>query len=385
MFKMLRPVGNKIYFCHQALSQDLFAPFRTQYYQSGTAALSATLIAAQQASPKIKTPKVLLPAYGCPDLISAAIYANIEPVLINLEPDSPWMELDTLKQKIKTDSSIIAIIAVNFLGIPERTKEISNLIDDYNIALIEDSAQDFPTSIDNFLPYSDFIISSFGRGKPLSLLGGGIVLTKDDVLYNYLPATKRTKPTLMEKLKYRLKVTIYNMLIKPFFYYLLHFLPIKLGETIYKPLTSIKACPEYILELIAHNYSNYCNRKTPNIFYTQMLSRINSNQVIDLPLTCNINMDKPLLRYPILVKNYETHKNLTQSLENAGLGMSIMYKAPLPNIAGITESMFKEKTDVTNASTLASQLLTLPTHNDVSTKNLKHIEYIFNTVLKNEY
>ncbi|HFD32355.1 MAG TPA: DegT/DnrJ/EryC1/StrS aminotransferase family protein [Gammaproteobacteria bacterium] len=383
MFKMLRPVGNKIHYSSQPLPKKFFSPFRSHYYQSGTAALSATLLAAQQANDKaISVKKVLLPAYTCPDLISAARYANVEPVLIDFEPDLPWMNLEIIEEKIKTDNAVIAIIAVNFLGIPERIEQILKLIEGYNITLIEDSAQDFPAAIENFQPHSDFIVSSFGRGKPLGLLGGGIVLTGKKDLSDYLPKTLSTKPAFTENLKYWLKVNIYNTLIKPFTYYLVnHFTTLKLGKTVYKPLTVINSCPEYVIKQIVHNYSHYCTQQTPNLFYTKMLRRLNSSEIIDLPYICRVNMNKQLLRYPLLIKNPVLHKKLIHALTKSDLGISVMYKAPLPDIEGITDDMFKEKTDITNARYFASRLLTLPTHTDVSQKDLNRIEEIFNTVV----
>jgi len=383
MMRALRPVGNKIYYKPEQLKQDFFSPFLSQYYQSGTAALSATLIAVRKNTPNIKHPKVLLPAYTCPDVISAALYANVEAILIDFEQNSPWMSLEAIKQQVETNPSIIAIVGINFLGIHERLQALSNLIKNKNIILIEDSAQDFPCKPNGFSEYCDFIISSFGKGKPLGLLGGGIVLTKNTELQKQLP--QKCLPiidktiTSSNRLKYRLKLQLYNIIINPFFYYIFSSLPfIKLGETIFKKLEGIKPCPSYILDLVGYNYQKYRKRKSINLFYKNMLAKLNSDKIIDLTTTCDFNANKPLLRYPILITDNVMYKKLIQRLDNANLGASIMYKTTLPNIEGITHTMFENKCDdFKNAELFASQLITLPTHDDVSISDLEKIEHIF--------
>jgi len=383
MLQTLRPVGNKIYNKPRPFRSEIFSPYFTQYYQSGTAALSAALIVAKKRAPKIEHPRILIPAYTCPDVISAALYANVEPVLIDLEPESPWMSLTNIKNELESDSTIIAVVAINFLGIPERINELSKLTKLKNIVLIEDSAQDFPSEINDFSSESDLIISSFGKGKPIGLLGGGVVLTKNTTFKNLLPTTPNRDALFIERLKYKIKVSLYNIIITPFFYFLLsHFPLIKLGRTIFKPLKELTACPQYILNLIEYNFLVYSRNKTVIMPYKDMLARLNSDKIIDLPTTCNVSMDKSLLRYPILVNDAKTYKELKISLEKAGLGVSIMYKNILPKISGITDSMYKKNaSELKNANHFAAQLITLPTHQAVSNKTLKKITDIFNSVI----
>ena len=121
-----------------------------------------------------------MPAYACPDLVSAAKYAGVKPVLVDFEHDRPWMSVDEIKGVVS--EKVIAIVAVNFLGIPERMQAIRGVADEYDALVIEDSAQAFPVSPDTNFWKGDIVIVSFGRGKPVSLLGGGALLLRLDQL-----------------------------------------------------------------------------------------------------------------------------------------------------------------------------------------------------------
>jgi dTDP-4-amino-4,6-dideoxygalactose transaminase len=184
-------------------------------------------------------------------------------------------------------------------------------------------------------------------------------------------------------LKYKIKVSLYNIIISPFFYYLFNLLPfIKLGETIFKPLLEIKACPQYILERITYNYKKYCTRFSVTQQYNKIFTELNSKDIIDLPSVTET--DKHLLRYPILVTNSLLYKNLIRALDKNGLGSSLMYKDILPNITGISDSMFQDvNNDFNNAQKFASQLITLPTHEAVTNKVIHKISELFKSTIHN--
>ena len=54
------------------------------------------------------------------------------------------------------------------------------LADAAGAVLIEDSAQAFPRDGGGDFWQGDLVVLSFGRGKPVSLLGGGAVLYRDE-------------------------------------------------------------------------------------------------------------------------------------------------------------------------------------------------------------
>ena len=125
MFYQLPPVGNPILLSgrnkDESVVESALLPYQPRFFDSGTSALAAAILCAVGLK-KVREPEVLLPAYGCPDLVSAVLYAGAKPVLVDLEVDRPWMDLDSLERKITANT--VAIIGVALLGIQDRMEQL---------------------------------------------------------------------------------------------------------------------------------------------------------------------------------------------------------------------------------------------------------------------
>ncbi|MEJ2452246.1 MAG: DegT/DnrJ/EryC1/StrS family aminotransferase, partial [Gammaproteobacteria bacterium] len=254
----LRPVGNAILSRKAPLDHAHFANLDIQFYQSGTAALAAGLIATRSLHKNVtNTPEVILPAYACPDLISACIFAGVTPVLVDFEPDSCWMSLAQVENVVTQNT--IGIIAVRFLGIAERMEQLQNICDRHGLSLIEDSAQGFPASHPESYWQGDLAILSFGRGKPVNLLGGGAILIRNSLLKKHIPGLKPGAETSQTgKLKYWSKIHAFNLLIRPLIYGIATQLPgLHIGETAYKTLAGLNTIQAQTLAYMNANITQY--------------------------------------------------------------------------------------------------------------------------------
>ncbi len=377
MFYQLPPVGNPIKLSSvdnpEPLLESLFSPYQARYFASGTAALAAAITAAIRLK-DVDSPEVILPAYGCPDLVSAAVFAGAKPVLVDLEPDRPWMDLQQLSEHISNNT--VAIIAASLFGIPERMASLRPIAEQAGAVLIEDSAQAFPGSEESDIWSGDLVVLSFGRGKPVSLLGGGAVLFRDTRLANLLPTgaersvSSKRKPGLS-----RLQVTLYNLMISPRLYWLPQNLPfLHLGETRYHPLPGIDAMDQKRLALLPENIAAYqADGTQAQQALAQMLVDIGSvaSEVADLPKLCQVSIKRRLLRYPLLVE-VAIRNRLYQQLQRHGLGASLMYPAALPAISGL-ETFLGEQGPFPVAEAFAARILTLPTHGHVRLEDIAKI------------
>jgi len=381
MFYQLPPVGNPVRLSHtdtpEVLFQILDNNYQAHYFASGTAALAAAITAAIRLK-AVDKPEVILPAYGCPDLISAAVFAGAKPVLIDIEANRPWMDPGQLATKISRNT--VAIIAVNLFGISERLEQLRPFAEQAGALLIEDSAQAFPGDAEQDIWQGDLVVLSFGRGKPVSLLGGGAVLSRKGLAAgNLLPETATTADTgIWGQISFRLKAMLYNRMINPRLYWLPQALPfLHLGETRYHALTSIDAMSRAQLSILVANLKTYRNDKIPaqnNLM--AMLKTINLENcgITDLPRACKIPKNRRLLRYPLLMES-ELRDSLYTQLRGAGLGPSQMYPAALPEIPGL-ESLLSDQGAFPGATSFAKQLLTLPTHQQVRQTDIDKIRQI---------
>lgn len=377
MFYCLPPAGNTVQWSSASASEEtvraVFSPYSPFYYQSGTAALAAALLVAKASKP-VLNPEVIFPAYGCPDLISAAVYAGLQPVLVDFEADRPWLAIDNLQSQVNQNT--VAIVAVNLLGISERFDELRPVADRVGALLIEDSAQAFPGKHESSCIWKgDLVVLSFGRGKPVSLLGGGAVLVKDRALEQQLAAIETTRYEKVTVSGFRLKTALYNALLNPRLYWLPASLPfLHLGETRYHPLHAVSAIDQPGLGILAANVEAYQSRELIAQQQIGAIVGVHSEYCIDLPARCATSPARPLLRYPVLVKR--RRDRVLAGLHKRGLGGSSMYQTVLPSIEGL-DQILNCSLQYPNAAGFAVNFMTLPTHDRVTEKDLGMIGEVF--------
>lgn len=380
MFRELRPVGEAISIRIGGRTSEnelhRYIPGPLIFYQSGTAALAAALLACKAAR-QVNHPEVLLPAYACPDLLSAVDYAGMHPVLVDFEENRPWMSIPDLAAKISERT--LAVIAVNFLGIPERLSAIRRVIREKHVFLIEDRAQSLPENSEE-APAGDLVVLSFGKGKPVALLHGGALMIKRRELGRYVvrPAPDGGGGGVHVIGQY-LKMVVYNFLIHPRCYWALKYFPmLRLGETRYKPLASIESMRSACMAMLEKNVINYYERKAMAARIHEMLVSFDRHGIIDLPAACG-SIDKRMLRYPLLLPSQIERNVCLRSLKAKGLGASIMYPGVLPAIKGVNLADTGE--DYPKAGVFAARLLTLPLHSDVTPGAVNRIAAIFEQCL----
>ena len=369
----LPPAGNPIALRREGVL-PAFAGYRPVWLNCGTAALALALQLARLRRPELAQPEVVLPGYACPDLVAAALFAGVKPVLADIGRDDPGYDLAALAAVL--GSNTIAVVAVNFLGIRERLDAIRTLLTERTDALlIEDDAQWFPEPLMQPPLAGDLVCISFGRGKPVSLLGGGALLVSDAL------APLLTAPRDMPgQSGYQLavKTLAYNQLLRPQFYQLLSRNPwLGLGQTRFKPLAAIHAMDPVRLALLPANIRKHVeDAGDVQRQLCALLARCDG--VRDLAAAAGERCGR-LLRYPVLCENEVARDRLWQRLRQAGLGATAMYQRALPFIEGVAGRLAASPA-LPGAEAFAGRLLTLPVHAGVHRRHLRRLI----TVLRSE-
>lgn len=370
MFYQLPPAGNSIVVSSGGLSrgdiEQIWPPFTVRWYGSGTSALAAAVSAAV-AKRAVQTPEVLVPAYGCPDVVSAVLFAGARPVLIDLVPRRPWLDLEAIERRISRDT--VAIIAINFLGIQERVERLQTLAAAAGAVLIEDCAQAFPFESEEVAALrGDLVVLSFGRGKPVSLLGGGAVLSRVTELSRLLPEVSGRVSGFGARAHFRLRAIAYNLFRQPRIYWLLTSLPfLGLGTTVFKPHTEIEPAPISIDSLGANVKRYQCASDTQRRLRDALRPLVHEN-LVDLAEACGNRDHARLLRYPLLL-DAAVCARVDAAMRRVGLGSSRLYQRAMPELPGIPDSV-RQQGDFPNARRFAESLLTLPTHSHVKQRDI---------------
>lgn len=354
------PAGNPVVLRSSSFDvAGLFPNHQLVWLQSGTAALAWCLRQHHRQHPEVSQPEVLIPAYGCPDLIAAADYAGYNPRLVDLAEGSSDFDSEALIAAVNENT--LAVLAVNFLGVAPDVGAIRSMLPERSaVSIIEDNAQWFPQPGRPVTTEADYVTFSFGRGKAIGLLGGGLVACREQ------PSEKAVEEPGVDRL-WPVKVRLYNALLHPALYGLVSRLPgLSLGQTQYHALTELAGMDPQQQAVLAANIERYNQFDTwREACFDVVCAHWPHVTVPGLTPQGEPAANRGrLLRYPLLLADREQRDAVLASLCEAGLGATAMYRHTLPDIAGL-EGRF-DRSAVPNARQFADRLLTLPLHAGVT-------------------
>ena len=356
--------------------ESIFGNRKITLYASGTAALAQAMANCASRS-SAKNPEIIIPAYGCPDLVAASVHASVSPRLVDVAPSHWSYDLGSLQDSLSPNTA--AIVAVNLLGLGDSCDELIRLCNDGRIPLIQDSAQHLPREPIDWL--GDYIVLSFGRGKPLNLLHGGALvspLAEKDL--PPLPSANYT--TRGRLLSTRAAAVAFNVLTRPLVYGPLSTLPgTGLGDVTYRPLARSGLLPERAWHQVGPAYELY--RQRPSYrrdIWKAAIEEWSGLGVVALASPVSPFPAEPL-RLALLAPDRTARDIIVDKLNRAGLGASRFYGTDLTHIAEIPE-MVKRQGPFPNASRLADCLFTLPTHSLVDASTVRTTSNLIVTSLQ---
>lgn len=344
------------------------------FFRSGTEALGYVLDQALR-SLRAGQNNVLVPAYGCPDIVAAVLYAGAHPVLVDILPDKWGYDFEDLDRKLRRSGGVV--VAVDLFGLGAQYNEISVLANKYGIEVVLDSAQ-FVAPNGQFFDNARQIVWSFGRGKPVNLLGGGALLSKIDCWDEKLSMFKG-ESGIGRRYLGKWSGKLHNRIVRSRSYSVVSRFPLfGVGRTVYSSCKDAVILPgDFVCRLapaLEVRKSAVDNRVAMHLW-----ELINGFATKGL---CTQLLDKregdlnKLLRFPFLARDKEERNILVKSLNHCGLGASIMYGASLPEVANMP-LVAKRQGQFSGADLFAQRLLTLPIHELVTENHLDKIEEIF--------
>jgi dTDP-4-amino-4,6-dideoxygalactose transaminase len=129
-----------------------------------------------------KGDEILIPSYTASSVPMTVIYAGLKPVFVDVDQETFNINPNLIESEINRKTK--AVIATHIHGLPCNIETISKICNKHNLILIEDCAHGLDAEykgkkVGTFGKVSFF---SFGPGKHLSTLGGGMIVSNDDEL-----------------------------------------------------------------------------------------------------------------------------------------------------------------------------------------------------------
>ena len=319
------------------------------FVDSGTSALQLAIRAACKRLER--NDSIWIPAYSCPDILSAAFAAKARAVLYDVDTDSPFIAADQ-----RPPEGLAAAVAAHFVGLPHPPERIQSYIAGSDAVLIEDSAQRFPMPDDTL--YGDAVVLSFGRGKPLSLMEGGCLLVGGRLLPHVSELLKgacRWRPTLSGPAR-RL---FHDLALQPAVFGLVRKLPgLSLGQVAYKAASPPQIADPRLAQLASLAAIAYqsevnwlANQHATEAFVARRFPKLRLlNEIGRVP-------NSRLSRIPCIAEDAAAAAQMCDEALNMGVGATRMYCKALPAIRGVPPGIPGQWR---HAASLAERLVTFP-------------------------
>jgi perosamine synthetase len=340
---------------------------------SGKAALALILKALSSMAPDKN--EVLIPAYTCFSVPSAIINAGLRISLCDV--DTSTLDFDYQKLSDLNTDKTLCIVPGHLFGIPSDMEKVRQFAKERNIFVVEDAAQAMGGMCQNHLlgTIGDAGFFSLGRGKNITCMSGGIIVTGRDDIANEIRKVYASlkRPDSMENILELIKAFLMSVFIRPSFYWFPAGLPfLALGETVFDPNFPVRKLAGMKAGLMRNwrerlEKSNGVRRENADFF-----CRATALNHFRKP-------DTPFLRLPLLAENEKVRDNIYSCLNRKGLGASLMYPSPINHISELKD--YFTCPSYPSAEQISSRLLTIPTHELLSCSDRQAIMEILTRIL----
>lgn len=341
---------------------------------SGKAALTLILQALKEMFPD--RDEVLIPAFTCYSVPSAVVRAGLKIRLCDLDPETFDYDYERLSDILSTGRDrLLCVVPVHLFGIPADIDRLRSTIDDDAVIIVEDAAQAMggENKGRKFGTQGDVGFFSLGRGKALSTVEGGIILTKRQDIAAYIGRAMKGIPCYgaLEIFGLFIYALALMILMRPTLFWIPKSIPfLRLGETIYDPHFKMRKMSSFQAGLARgweKKLQQLSNRRMENVRdFQDRLKMISpkSSWADQRFFPC-------LIRFPLRIESVHTREAILKMSERMGFGIARSYPDSIDRIPALAADFASRHFPV--AKDNAEILLTLPVHSFVALKDREQI------------
>ena len=324
-----------------------------QLHASGRAALCALLAGLASRSGRREA---VIPAYCCFSVPAAAVAAGLRVRLVDVDAHGR-IDAEALAGLPLADAA--AIVVGNLFGIPEPTSGVREIAARAGVALVDDAAQAFGAVAPDGRAGArgEAGLLSFGRGKPLSGLGGGALVWRQGPAPCAAPATP---PPDRRRAAWRARA--YAAALDPRVFRWLAALPgLHIGETRFEPAFERGAIDGASLVLAAARLAHAETLAAHRAQRAEALAAALRSRTRHAPLLAPPGVRAVYPRLAVLAPDAGARARALARLARAGLGASPFYPSALGAIPALRAQLVGPAAQA-GAEAFAARVFTLPTH-----------------------
>ncbi|MBT2988528.1 MAG: DegT/DnrJ/EryC1/StrS family aminotransferase [Candidatus Thiodiazotropha sp. (ex Ctena orbiculata)] len=387
--KYLAPAGTRIKFRHltewvytifksgscsmlSELIKSRFGISHCYLLSSGRAAFYLLLESIKELGADKSRNIVIVPSYTCYSVPASIIKAGLVPYICDVNPDTLSYDLKEL-EKIDCQN-VLAVTASNLYGIPDNLVEIERFAKANNLYFIDDAAQAMGARIDKKYvgSFGDAGIYSFDKGKNLTTLEGGALLTNNSKLAEII---KKKIEVLPEMGIFRIfflvvKIFLYSVLLKPRLYWIPNIAPgTGLGLTFYEDDYLVSKYPPALAALaivLFKELDGITDKRISNALY---LIKNMQDVAILTPIAIHRDDYAVFPRVAFMAANEKVRDKLIDLMNSAGVGATGSYPKSIADVEEV-KSRSVNAEEIVQGRIVAQNIITFPTHGYITENDL---------------
>lgn len=317
---------------------------------------------------------VVIPSYTCYSVAASVLKAGLEIIVCDIDDETLCFDQEQLNSIDMRN--VLAIVSTNLYGIPDNLSELEALAHSSGVHLIDDAAQCLGATAYNrpVGSFGDAGILSFDKGKVVTSINGGVIVTNNDSLArliqnDYLRVPQQSISTRFVEL---IKLQAYFLLLNPSFYWIPGNMPfLKLGETRYEEDYPIERYFEALAPIAIAQYSRIgASNEHRRLCAAHYRACMPATEIVDT--ISPVEDTNPIfLRFPIRIRHADARRQFLNSYYK--LGCSVSYPMSIADVPELQQRISVQNGICDGGRRIASQLVTLPTHAHVKKTDIEKI------------
>jgi len=380
---------------------------------SGKAAFTLILLALEELFPG--RDEVIIPAFTCYSVPSSVVRAGLRIRLCDLQPESLDLDFAQLSSMLagtayreRADSEmsggaagsrgassnaadslrnsigrLLAVVPTHLYGYPSDVLKVRELIQGGEVTIIEDAAQAMGETWEGrkLGTRGDVGFLSLGRGKALSTVEGGIILTDRDDIADVLTRHVENLPGygIWGLLKLNLKALGLMIFLHPRLFWIPRSLPfLRLGETLFERDFPILRMSPFQAGLAANwreRLEHIRDARKANVKQWRRILEEIGGRASWLPHSRPLG----LLRYPMRIADPARRGSLLHESAARGAGVVPVYPQSINSLPELKGEIPAQACPV--AERYARELVTLPTHGYLRGKDVAIVRRLLSNAL----
>ena len=392
---------------------DYFGVRHCFLVSSGAAALTLILLSLKELFPD--RDEVVVPAFTCYSVPASVLRAALRIKLCDLDADN--LDFDLAKMSVLLSgiptgrhealhpsncgtasaghgssepapsggqaNRTLAVLPTHLFGYPADVLALRNVTKSEKITIVEDAAQAMGGELGGAKlgTLGDVSFFSLGRGKAFTTVEGGVILTDRDDIAQILDRRVRELPSynFLQQSALVAKSAAIMVFVNPIFFWIPHALPfLRLGVTIFEPDFPIRKMSSFQAGLgidWRHKLMKLGETRRQNSKkWIEILSAFS-----DKSLLFQSTQLMGLIRFPIRVRDPEKRKEILRESAERGAGIMPSYPHALSDLEELGLEARNHEFPI--AESFANELITLPTHSYLCSRDVKTIKQILSRAL----